>query len=167
MTDAELLRELGCERIFSEAQGIFTIEDILDYLRPGDVLVVADLARLQDDLAKLIYLVERLHKAGVGLQVAHTEIAPGTAVGESFAKLCVMLAEFCRASSPQTLDRETPPIRKRGRPVALSPAAQKQAERLLKSGNTNVNEIARALNVSPATVYRYFPRGRGPRGQNP
>jgi DNA invertase Pin-like site-specific DNA recombinase len=159
MADAELLRELGCERVLSAAQGVFITEDIIDYLRPGDVLVVADLARLESDLAKLIYLVERLHKAGVGLQVARTEIAPGTAAGDSFPKLCAILAEFCRTSPPQSPDRATRSIRARGRPAALPPEAQKRAERLLKSGRTSVNEIARVLNVSPATVYRYFPRG--------
>jgi DNA invertase Pin-like site-specific DNA recombinase len=158
-SDAELLHQFGCERILSAAQGVLITEDVIDYIRPGDSLVGAAVARLEASLARLIHLVVRLDKAGVALQVANSEIARGTALGDSFAKICGILAAYIQTKAQQMSARQTPQQRSRGCPIALSPEAQKRAARLLNNGRTSVYEIARILEVSPATVYRYFPRG--------
>jgi DNA invertase Pin-like site-specific DNA recombinase len=163
-SDAELLHQFGCERILSAAHGVPITEDVIEYLRPGDTLVVGDLSRLEASLASLIHLVVRLDKAGVTLQVANGEIAPATALGGAFAKVCGILAAFILTQAQQASAGETQQQRSRGRPVALSPEAQRRAARMLKNGRASVNEIAQILKVSPATVYRYFPRGG--RGSN-
>ena len=150
--DAEILRGVGCERIFSVDEGVFAIEDIIQYLRPGDVLAIADLSRLGGDLDRLIQLLERLHHAGVRVLVAGTDIVPDTSLGESFTKACCILAEFSRSQHDSTAR----PIRGRGRPVALPPELRVRAERMLKDGSS-VAEIARVFKVSSATLYRYFP----------
>ena len=49
-------------------------------------------------------------------------------------------------------------------PVPFRPRRNDTPRALLKNGRTSVNETARILKVSPATVYRYFPRGG--RGSN-
>jgi DNA invertase Pin-like site-specific DNA recombinase len=43
----------------------------LDYLRPGDVLVVAELSRLGRSLDELLALVGGLRKGGVGFRSLH------------------------------------------------------------------------------------------------
>ena len=42
--DADALGKLGCERILSPTQGVFAVDDVIPYLRKGDVLAVARLA---------------------------------------------------------------------------------------------------------------------------
>jgi DNA invertase Pin-like site-specific DNA recombinase len=156
-SDPDVLRELGCERVFSAAQNVYLAEDMLDYLRPGDVLAVTSLSRLGSDLEHVVALLERLHLAGVGILVTGTDIVPGKTLGDAFAKVGAMLAEFARSSKQQATGKQR--TRSRGRPIALPPEAQMRARLLLKDGTKSVAEVARVLRVSPATLYRYFPRG--------
>ena len=152
----DALRELGCERIYTAADGVFALDDIIPFLRPGDKLFVADLSRLGTDLDRLIDVVERLHLAGVKLFVAGTEIVPDSKLGDTFGNACSILAQFSRRRRQQDSARRQ--IKPRGRPLALPPETKARAERMLKVGNMSVVEIAHALDVSPATIYRHFPR---------
>jgi hypothetical protein len=45
-SNIDALRELGCERIYTAAEDVFVLDDIIHFLRPGDKLFVADLSRL-------------------------------------------------------------------------------------------------------------------------
>jgi hypothetical protein len=157
-SDADILRDLDCDRIFSASEGVFVVDDVVQYLRPGDVLAVAELSRLGKDLAGVLFMVKRIHLAGVQIRVAAPAIVPGTALGDSFAEACCLLSEFHFLSVQR--DSIAPRGRGQGRPIALMPEAQARAQHMLKGGRMSVNEIARVLGVSPATVYRYFPRGR-------
>jgi DNA invertase Pin-like site-specific DNA recombinase len=65
------LTEAGCIRIFADTQSGKTAERpeltaCLDYLRPGDTLVVPSLDRLSRSLSDLIGLVAELRHRGVG-----------------------------------------------------------------------------------------------------
>lgn len=155
--DAEILREIGCARVFGPDASRFVTAEVIDYLRPGDVLVIADIARLAGSIEELVTIVERLHHTNVAIHAVRNEIVPGTAIGDSFGQACAVLAKFCRATAPAESIRK-PRNGRRGRPSALSPEDQAHAERLLM--RENVLEVARLLRVSPATIYRYFPRGR-------
>jgi DNA invertase Pin-like site-specific DNA recombinase len=154
--DSEILQEIGCERILSAAEGVFVVEDALQYLRPGDVLAVVELSRLGSDLDRVIRVLEQIHLAEVRIRVTSPAIVPGTTLGDSFSSVCCVLAEFSRSHSQRHSGRPRTP----GRPNALPPEAQVRAERMIKGGRLSVTEIARVLGVSAATVYRYFPRRR-------
>src|SRR3954451_1070019 len=90
-SDADILRDLNCDRIFSASEGVFVVDDVVQYLRPGDVLAVAELTRLGKDLATLLFTVKRIHLAGVQIRVATPAIVPGTALGDSFVEACCVL----------------------------------------------------------------------------
>ena len=155
--DSHILQELGCDRILSSAQGVFIVDDVMQYLRPGDVLAVVNLSRLGRDLNSVLRMLEQIHLADVRIHVTSPAIVPGTTLGDGFGKACCILAEFSRLHSQgDSAARARPP----GRPVALLPEAQARAERMFKGGRMSATEIARVLGVSPATVYRYFPRRR-------
>jgi DNA invertase Pin-like site-specific DNA recombinase len=156
-TDLDILHGLGCERIFSAAQGVFAVEHVMQYLRPGDVLAVADLFRLGDNLEQVVRMLEQIHLAHVRVRVATPAIVPGTTLGDAFAETGCILAEFSRVHAQR--NSVTSRARAPGRPIALPPEAQARAERMLKGGQMSVTEIARVLGVSSATLYRYFPRG--------
>src|SRR5690554_2555196 len=80
------LAAAGCERIFVEtASGALRdrpqLRACLDYLRPGDVLVVAKLDRLGRSLAHLIETVTTLDSRGIGLVSLSESIDTTTAAG--------------------------------------------------------------------------------------
>jgi DNA invertase Pin-like site-specific DNA recombinase len=155
--EENVLRDVGCERIFSAGRGRYVSEEVIEFLRPGDTLVVHDISRLAGTIKDTLFLVERLHKSGVSVHALRNNVVPGTAVGDSFGTICAILADTSRNTDAQdSADRKS--NGQRGRPASLSAEDQARAERLLQ--RASVLDVARLLRVSPATIYRYFPRRR-------
>jgi Resolvase, N terminal domain len=70
------LAEAGCLRIFADTlsgknAGRPELAACLDYLRPGDTLVVPSLDRLSRSLADLIGIVTTLRRQGIGFKSLH------------------------------------------------------------------------------------------------
>lgn len=161
--DADVLGEIRCERIFRSDVSSTVTKETIEFLRHGDVLVVAEVARLAPTIEDLLLLVERLHRDHIGVHCIRDGIVPGLPTGESFGEVCATLARFCREAAQARLAAQK---RGRGRPTALSPEDRERAARLLK--RATVIEVASLLRVSPATIYRYFPRGKlGPKPADP
>ena len=133
-------------------------------IRRDDTLVVWRLDRLARSLKDLIVLSERLDAAGVGLRSVQESIDTTTSSGRLFFHLMGALGEFERSLIRERTRAGLEAARKRGkvggRPRALSDGDLKAARALLASDDMSVEEVARRVGVSPATLYRYFPGGR-------
>ena len=62
-------QEAGCERVFAEqisslADRIVQLQDALDYIREGDVLVVTKLDRLARSMPDLLDIVAKVEERG-------------------------------------------------------------------------------------------------------
>lgn len=154
-------RKLGCDRIFRIVRRRRGIDSIMEYLRQGDTLALPDLTLLGSSFDELIFGAERLHKQGVSVSAIREGLLPGTAIGEAFGPICAILAHARRQYENQ--DSKKPDVFVRGRPRALTPEEHARVERLLQ--RKSVAEVARILNVSPATIYRNFPRRNGKRAR--
>lgn len=154
------LEALGCEKVFTDPETRRgerpNFRAALDFLRPGDILVVPALHHLGIDIESIVLLVERLRRSGVGVRVGDLFV-PETPMGDAFSLTC---REFGRLVEPPAEAETAAPgaSRRRGRPQALSAKDLAKARRLLGESTMTVSDVARALGVSPATVYRYFPR---------
>ncbi len=160
-TDVEILGEMKCERIFSASDGFYTFEDIAGYLRPGDTLAVVSLLRLSHDMGGVVHIVDLLHRYGVSLCIPGTQIESDRKFAELFVDSCSILAELFPADP-----KSEHAIRRRGRPAALPLELHGQVKHLLAKHHS-VADVARMLNVSPATIYRYFPRSKPELGNSP
>lgn len=167
-SDADLgrLKELGCERMYlvedtTELDG--ELNRVLEFLRPKDVLVVTSLTRLGNDFARLLLVLEKLTALQIDLHAETEGIRPGTLLGESFLVCAAVLSNAARAYADGARGQPARDgKRHRGRPPALSPSQQMKAAKLLEERRASVLEVARMLHVSPATIYRYFPKNRRP-----
>lgn len=154
------LEALGCEKVFTDSDSRRgerpNFRAALDFLRPGDILAVPGLRHLGTDIESIVLLVERLRRSGVSVRVGDL-IVPETPTGDAFSMTC---REFARLVELPAEAEATAPgaARRRGRPQALSAKDLAKARRLLAESTMTVSDVARALGVSPATVYRYFPR---------
>ncbi len=154
-SDSTALASAGCERSFIY-EAVFELRErlgqLIDFARSGDVVVVLDLDRFGISLHDVLDAIMLLDANGVGLKVEKCGIVPGTALGDSFGAACKILSHV-------QANRRTAPDahRRRGRPNVLDPDTQAKALQLL-SGKASVLEVARVLRVSPATIYRYFPK---------
>ncbi len=159
------LKNLECERLFliNEQDSLQDeLDQVIQFFRAGDVLVVMELARLGTDFSRLLYLLAKLSELRVGLQVQRENIQPGTPLGDAFLPCCAVLAGVLHGLEEQRSAGAVAAARdsRRGRPAALSRSDHARAAKLLEEQRASVIEIARLLHVSPATIYRYFPRRR-------
>lgn len=82
----DALAAVGCQRMFTDTASGSTTERpeltaALDYLRPGDVLVVWRLDRLGRSLKHLVQVVGELQDRGVGFKSLHENIDTTTPTG--------------------------------------------------------------------------------------
>lgn len=163
------LEAAGCARIYEEtASGAQRdrpqLAAALDYLRPGDTLVVWRLDRLARSLKQLIETVEALEKRGVHFRSLTENIDTSTPNGRLTFHLFGALAEFERSLIRERTMAGLAAARARGRvggrPRGLTEQKQRVARSLLAAGDLTVSEVAAQVGVSPATLYRYFPAAR-------
>jgi DNA invertase Pin-like site-specific DNA recombinase len=130
-------------------------------LRPKDVLAVVSLNRLAGDFARLLGVLDTLRERQISLHAEAEAIRPGTPRGDSFLDCALVLSAAARMFGAQ-LHSARPHVgrRYRGRPPALTQSEQVKAAKLLEERRASVLEVARIFHVSPATIYRYFPKNR-------
>jgi DNA invertase Pin-like site-specific DNA recombinase len=163
--DSLRLHELECDRTFickttdprSRAE---TLRHALEYLRPGDVFVVVTLDRLGKSIVDIVGTVEKLQNFNVNIFADKEEIVSTNPLAAYFGPVCAMLADLAERlqSNDSIWGSSGRKSRGRGRPAKLPPEDQARARRMLAEGHLPVLEVARQMNVSPATIYRYFPR---------
>jgi DNA invertase Pin-like site-specific DNA recombinase len=170
------LEEAGCLRVFTDKQSGRTADragltDCLDYLRPGDTLVVPSLDRLSRSLADLITLIAELRRRGVGFRSLHEALDTTTPGGRLVFHVFAALAEFIRELIVEGTREGLVAARARGvrlgRPPAMTPEQISHARDLLTRPDNTVASIARLLGVSRSTLYKYLPELAGGRGQLP
>lgn len=166
-TDA--LEAAGCERVFVEtASGAQRdrpkLQRTLDFMRPGDTLVVWKLDRLARSMRQLIDTVELLQSKGIGFrsltEAIDTTTAGGMLVFHVFAALAQFERAIIRERTKAGLDAARARGRKGGRRPKLSKDDLRDAKALLRDPEISVAEVAKRLGVSPATLYRRLPGGR-------
>lgn len=165
----DALRKAQCDRIFEEtASGANRerpeLKAALDYMRKGDTLVVWKLDRLARSLKQLIETVESLESRGIGFRSLTEAIDTTTAGGRLVFQIFGALAEFerqiIRERTRAGLDAARSRGRRPGRKPALTPKDIQVAKALLADRDINVEEVARRLGVSQATLYRHIPAAR-------
>ncbi len=165
----DALKAAKCDRIFEEqASGAKAqrpqLASALDYLRPGDTLVVWKLDRLARSIRQLIDTVELLDARSVSLRSLTESIDTSTANGRFFFHIFGALAEFeqsiLRERTLAGLEAARQRGRTGGRPRAMSEAAVRKAKALLRDETLMISEIADTLNVSRSTLYKYLPAAR-------
>ena len=160
------LAEAGCLRVFADKLSGKTADRpemaaCLDYLRPGDTLVVPSLDRLSRSLADLIQIVGALRRRGVGFKSLHEALDTTTPGGRLVFHVFAALAEFIREliveGTREGLDAARTRGVRLGRPPTMTAEQIRHARDLLTRPDNTVSSIARLLGVSRATIYKYVP----------
>jgi DNA invertase Pin-like site-specific DNA recombinase len=160
------LAEAGCIRVFADKLSGKNsdrpeLAACLDYLRPGDTLVVPSLDRLSRSLADLIQIVGTLRRQGVGFKSLHEALDTTTPGGRLVFHVFAALAEFIREliveGTREGLDAARARGQRLGRPPAMTAEQIRHARDLLTRPDNTVSSIARLLGVSRATIYKYVP----------
>ncbi|HWL51219.1 MAG TPA: recombinase family protein [Chthoniobacteraceae bacterium] len=162
-TDA--LVTAGCEKIFTDvASGAKSerrgLQDALEFLRPGDVLVVWKLDRLGRSLRHLIDTVAELQSKEMGFRSLQENIDTTTSGGKLFFHIFGALAEFERDIIRERTNAGLASARARGkqggRPRMMEKKEIEMARSLHSSKTYSIKDICKTLGISKATLYRYI-----------
>jgi DNA invertase Pin-like site-specific DNA recombinase len=158
----DALAAAGCVRVFTDtASGSkddrAQLLAALDYLRPGDTLVVWRLDRLGRSLPHLINTIADLDKREVGFRSLTEAIDTTTSGGRLLFGIMAALAEFerqlIRERTVAGLQAAAARGRRGGRPSALTDVQIEHA-RGLRAGGSSLAAIAAVLGVSKSTAAR-------------
>ena len=136
------------------------LNQALDFVRPGDTLVVWKLDRLGRSLKHLIETVSLLQEKGVGFKSLTENIDTTTSSGKLIFHFFGALAEFERDLIRERTLAGLAAARARGRTGGRPKGANAQkialARRLHADKSKTVSDICKTLGITRATLYRYI-----------
>ena len=165
----DALADAGCARIYEEK--ISTRKAIkdrpglvaaIDYLRDGDTLAIWKLDRLGRSVKDVLIIADDLHERGIGLRILTGKLS-GTYSPEGEGKFFfTMMAAFAELERHMIHERTMAGLAAArvdgkfgGRPVVMDDDKIAAAKARRERGESPT-EIAKALGVSRASVYRHL-----------
>jgi DNA invertase Pin-like site-specific DNA recombinase len=161
----DALKQVGCEKIFQEKITGTKIkreqlQNAIDYLRAGDVLVVWKLDRLGRSLKDLLLIVNEMNQKGIGLKSLHENIDTTTSTGKLIFHIFASLAEFEKDVIKERTNAGLKAARARGRvggrPKKLSDKQMNLLKTLHQDKDTSIADISKILGISKKTIYNYL-----------
>ncbi len=161
------LDEAACDRIFqdkisSRVKDRTGLLAALDYLRAADTLCVWKLDRLGRSVKDVLTIADDLHSRGVGLRILTGRLAgtyTPTGEGKFFFTMMAAFGELERDMLQERTFAGLAAAREQGRiggrPTVMNPDTLAAARARRANGETPT-QIAKALGISRATVYRHL-----------
>jgi DNA invertase Pin-like site-specific DNA recombinase len=166
----EQLNKAGCDQVFSEQVSATNMEArtqwsaMMQRLVAGDIVTICKIDRAARNIADMVSITKSLANIGASIRILDMNIDTTTATGTLMLNIFASVAQFER---DQMLVRQrigieaakqkdkTLPLDERtykgAKPTARAKSASVHA--LLAAGHTK-EEVARALNIGIASVYR-------------
>ncbi len=165
----DALKQAGCLQKFiyiDKASGAKAdrpgLEQCLETLSPGDILLVWRLDRLGRSMPHLVKLVEGLSNKQVGFKsICDGVIDTTSASGELIFNVFSALAHFERKIIQERTKAGLQAARARGKkggrkPISKDHPKVKAAKQMHANKDISINEICQTLNISRASLYRYL-----------
>lgn len=168
------LRAEGCSRLFTETISSRIkhrpqLAACLDYLRPGDALVVVRLDRLARSTRELLELAQAMQGRGVDLVALDQQIDTSSPAGRFTFTLLAAVAELerdmIRERTMDGLARARTEGRTGGRRPSITGQKAQLVRRLAAEGQS-LRKIAASVDASPSAVARFLQR-RSPQQEPP
>ncbi|WP_454440480.1 recombinase family protein [Vibrio bathopelagicus] len=156
----EALNEAGCERVFHGKQSGKSddnqkkLDELVDFVRDGDIVLVTKLDRLGRSLNMILNLVAQLQSKGVQVQTLDGQVDT-TSDNPMQKAMTQLLGVFAELEHSIIVDRlqsgRERTGKKGGRPSKFTD--EQQAEmKALYDNKTSISAIAKQYNTSRATV---------------
>ncbi|MGJ5713546.1 recombinase family protein [Staphylococcus auricularis] len=160
------LKEYGCEKIFTDnISGSKSkrpgLDNVIEFARSGDTIVVWRLDRLGRNMEDLITLVNELNERGVSFHSLEENITmdKSSSTGQLLFHLFAAFAEFERNLILERSSAGRIAARARGRYGGRPEKLNQRDLNLLKTlydNGTPIKTIAEQWQVSRTTIYRYL-----------
>lgn len=160
----DLLQTAGCERIFEDKiSGVKESrpewDRLLEFLRDGDTVVVAELSRMTRSLMHLLSLVKEFEQRGVQIVSLREHIDTSTATGRAFLSILGAINQMERElkSERAAAGRASAKARGRtgGRPRTDATKLE-NARVLYQNSDKSAAEVCSAFGIGRRTFFSYL-----------
>ena len=154
------LRDAGCDVVRQEAVsgrsrvGRSELETILEFVRPGDTLVVVKLDRLGRSTRDVLNLVHELGGKGAALRVLEPEMETSRPEGRIILTTLSMVAEMELTFIKERQRAGIEAAKAKGVYKGRKKSIDREAVQRLKADSVGATAIARRLGIGRASVYR-------------
>lgn len=163
------LEAAGCGVIRAETatgtrrDGRTELQTLLDFLRPGDTLVVTRIDRLARSVRDLQDIVHELRARGVALRATEQPVDTGTAAGKAFLDMLGVFAEFETNLRRERQLEGIKAAKARGVYTGRKPSIDAaEVRRLRDQEKLGPAAIAKRLGIGRASVYRVLGKDTAP-----
>jgi DNA invertase Pin-like site-specific DNA recombinase len=154
------LKAVGCDVVREEAAsgrsriGRTELETILEFIRPGDTLVVVKLDRLGRSTRDVLNLVHELESKGAALRVLEPEIDTSRPEGRIILTTLSMVAEMELTFIKERQRAGIEAAKVKGIYKGRKRSIDRDAVCNLRKEGMGATEIARRLGIGRASVYK-------------
>ena len=164
----DALQKAGCQKMFVEkASGAREkrprLQEALEYMRPGDTLVIWKLSRLARSMTQMMNTVKILEDRQIRLKVITQNIDTSTPEGRLFFHMNAAFDQFQREIIVENTKAGLKFARENGRiggrPLAMTEEKRRTARAMLKDTEHYpfITDIIKTLKVGRTTFYHHFP----------
>jgi DNA invertase Pin-like site-specific DNA recombinase len=163
----DMLKAAGCEKIFEEkASGVGEErpewEKLLEYVREGDTIVVAELSRMTRSLTHLLTLVQQLETRGIQIASLREHIDTSTAAGRAFLAIIGAINQMERELKADRAAAGRASAKARGKTGGrprTDPVKLEQARVLYESSGATAAEVCKTFGIGRRTFFGYLKCG--------
>lgn len=157
------LKQYGCKKIYTDIisgskSNRSELNNMLEYVREGDTIVVYRLDRLGRNLKDLINLINIFQDKKVGFRSITENIDTTTPTGKLMFHIAGAFAEFerniIRERTKAGLESARARGKKGGRPKKITEEKIRISKMLYQNKELNINTIVKQLGVCKATFYK-------------
>jgi DNA invertase Pin-like site-specific DNA recombinase len=159
-TQVERLRAAGCDIVRAEKasgksrDGRDELATIMDFVQPGDELVVVKLDRLGRSTRDVLNLVHELQDRNAALTVLEPAFSTREATGSILVTVLAMVAEMEREFIKSRQAAGIAAAKSRGAYRGRKPSVAVDRVRELRAAGETPTAIAKSLGISRMSVYR-------------
>lgn len=157
------LQAIGCAKVFQEHVSSVDaqrpqLRAALDWVRDGDTFIVTRPDRLARSVADLLKIVEDLKSRNVAVRILSMGVDTSTATGTLILQVLGAVSEFERNVMLERQRHGIAKAKAEGRYKGRAPTARARTPEVLrmKAEGKTVAQIAEAVGISRASVYRAF-----------
>lgn len=160
----DMLTKAGCEKIFADkASGSKESrpgwDRLLEFLRTGDTIVVAELSRMTRSLMHMLSLVNELERKGVQIVSLREHIDTSTATGRAFLSIMGAISQMERELKAERAASGRAAARSRGKTGGrprTDPKLLDKARILYEDSDYTAAEVCKTFGIGRRTFFKHL-----------
>lgn len=164
--DAQIdsLKAVGCVRIFTDTISGTKIqrkgwEELMTYIRTGDVLVITELSRMSRSLSHLLEIIEDLKVRQVELKSLRENIDTSSATGRAFLSIMGAVSQMELEIKSERAEAGRAAAKARGKSggrPAIDSGKLEEARILYQNSDRSAREVCSLFGFSRRTLFEYL-----------